>query len=255
MEGSKCTRINPEADESEDVVRFDKSLQELKDLRSQLHFAADYCESTFSNAEEKRIIVDNTKEYICRAMVTVVDHLGNVSANLNCSISNACEFTNTELRINCLKQRLVSCEEYVNKLALTGVQWNAVLPRLSPRYLLTSITNVERSKEVRRDSENQTPEAGENQDFETEKGLPLFLGTHTNKPSLAKNLTAQADGRKTDANSPIVPVRDGLSILSRRSNPTFHFQGAPKLGRNTLNRKSTYSSDIVSLIRRVRRTP
>lgn len=54
-----------------------------------------------------------------------------------------------------------------------------------------------------RDSENQTPEAGENQDFEREEGLPRFLCTRTNKPSLAKNLTAQADGRKTDANSPI----------------------------------------------------
>lgn len=255
MEDSKCTCINPEADESEDVVRFDKSLQELKDLRSQLHFAADYCESTFSNAEEKKIIVDNTKEYICKAMVTVVDHLGNVSTNLNCRISNACEFSNTELRINCLKQRLVLCEEYVNKLALAGVHWNAVLPRHSPRYLLTSIKNVERSKEVKRDSENQTLEVGENQAFKTEEGLQLFLCAHTKKPSLAKNLTAQADGKKTDANSPIVPISDGLSRLAKSSNPTFNFQGAPKLGRNAPNRKSAHSSDILSLIRRLRRTP
>ncbi|XP_030529976.1 probable protein ABIL1 [Rhodamnia argentea] len=254
MEDSKRTRINPEADESKDVVRFDKSLQELKDLRSQLHLAADYCESRFSNAEEKRMVVDNTKEYICKAMVTVVDHLGNVSANLNCCLSNACEFSSTELRIDCLKQRLVLCEGYVNKLALTGVQWNAVLPRHNPRYLLTSVKNVETSKEVRRDSENQTPEVGENQELKTEEGLPLFLCTHTNKPSLAKNLTAQADGRKTDANAIIVPVRNGLSILSKSLNPTFHFQGAPKLGRNAPIRKSAHSSDILSLIRRVRQT-
>lgn len=255
MEDSKGTRINPEADESDDVVRFDKSIRELKNLRSQLHFAADYCESTFLNAEEKKIVVDNTKEYICKAMVTVVDHLGTVSTNLNCRISNACEFSNTELRINCLKQRLVLCGEYVSKLGLTGVKWNAVLPTNSPRYLLTSIKNVEGSKEVRRDSGNQTPEAGENQEFKTEEGLQLFLFAHTSKPSLAKNLRAQADGRKADANSPIVPIRDGQSILSKTSNPIFHFQGAPKLGRNASNRKSAHGGYILSLIRRIRRAP
>ncbi|KAK3436465.1 hypothetical protein EUGRSUZ_C01259 [Eucalyptus grandis] len=251
MEDPKCTRTNPEADESEDVVRFEKSLRELKDLRSQLHFAADYCESTFLNAEEKNTIVDNTKEYVCKAMVTVVDHLGNVSANLNCCISNACEFSNAELRINCLKQRLLLCEEYSGKLASTGVQWDAVLPRHSPRYLLTSITNVERPKEVGRDSETQTLKAGENREFKTED-VPLFLYTHTNKPLLYKSLAPRADGRKTDANLSIVSVRDGLSILSKSFNPTFHFQGAPKLGRNVLRRKSTHSSDIISLIRRIR---
>lgn len=51
-----------------------------------------------------------------------------------------------------------------------------------------------------RDSEIQTQKAGENHEFETEEDVPLFLYTHTNKPSLYKNLTAQADGRKTDAN-------------------------------------------------------
>lgn len=254
MEDPKCTRTNPEADESEDVVRFEKSLRELKDLRSQLHFAADYCESTFLNAEEKNTIVDNTKEYVCKAMVTVIDHLGNVSANLNCHISNACEFSNAELRMNCLKQRLLLCEEYSGKLASTGVQWDAVLPRHSPRYLSTSITNVERPKEVGRDSETQTLKAGENREFKTEEDVPLFLYTHTNKPLLYKSLAPRADGRETDANLSIVSVRDGLSILSKSFNPTFHFQGAPKPGRNVPHRKSTYSSDIISLIRRIRRS-
>ncbi|KAF8034352.1 hypothetical protein BT93_C0602 [Corymbia citriodora subsp. variegata] len=255
MEDSECIRTNPEADESRDVVRFDKSLRELKDLRSQLHFAADYCESTFLNAEEKKTIVDNTKEYVCRALVTVVDHLGNVSANLNCRISDACEFSNAELRINCLKQRLLSCEEYSNRLASTGVQWDPVLPRHSPRYLLTAITNVERPKEVRRGSDTKTLKAGENRELKTEEDGPLFLYTHTNKPSLRKSLAAPADGRKTDANLSIVSVRDGLSILSKSLDPTFHFQGGPKFGRSTPNRKSAHSSDIISLIRRIRWTP
>lgn len=49
-------------------------------------------------------MVENTKEYICKAVVTFVDHLGNVSANLNNCISKTNEFSEAELRINCLKQ-------------------------------------------------------------------------------------------------------------------------------------------------------
>lgn len=49
-------------------------------------------------------VVENTKEYICRAVVTVVDHLGCVSANLSCLVSETNAFSDAELRINCLKQ-------------------------------------------------------------------------------------------------------------------------------------------------------
>jgi hypothetical protein len=48
--------------------------------------------------------MENTKEYICRAMVTVVDHLGNVSSNLEGLISHTNAFSDAEIRIQCLKQ-------------------------------------------------------------------------------------------------------------------------------------------------------
>jgi hypothetical protein len=48
--------------------------------------------------------MENTKEYICRAVVSVVDHLGTVSANLNGCLSQTNAFSEAELRINCLKQ-------------------------------------------------------------------------------------------------------------------------------------------------------
>lgn len=49
-------------------------------------------------------VMENTKEYICRAVVTVVDHLGSASANLDCRISQTNAFSEAEFRINCLKQ-------------------------------------------------------------------------------------------------------------------------------------------------------
>lgn len=45
----------PEAEaEVEEDMRFHNSLQELKGLQSQLHHAADYCETTFLKSEAKK---------------------------------------------------------------------------------------------------------------------------------------------------------------------------------------------------------
>ncbi|CAK9184576.1 unnamed protein product [Ilex paraguariensis] len=89
---------------SDSEKRFDNSLQELRDLRSQLYYAADYCEEAFLTSKKKRIVLENTKEYLCRAVVTVVDHLGCVSANLDYRLSESNQVSETELRIDCLKQ-------------------------------------------------------------------------------------------------------------------------------------------------------
>ncbi|GMH23809.1 hypothetical protein Nepgr_025652 [Nepenthes gracilis] len=78
-----------ELSESEDdALRFHNSLQELRGLRSHIHHAADYCEMAFLKSKDKKTLMDNTKEYICRAVVTVVDHIGTVSHNLNCRLAN-----------------------------------------------------------------------------------------------------------------------------------------------------------------------
>jgi hypothetical protein len=66
--------------------------------------------------------MENTKEYICRAMVTVVDHLGNVSSNLEGLISHTNAFSDAEIRIQCLKQvsanYLHKCTYYMHNYIL-----------------------------------------------------------------------------------------------------------------------------------------
>ncbi|PQP96539.1 putative protein ABIL5 [Prunus yedoensis var. nudiflora] len=221
IENSKpCSGQDSEAKSKPlDIVSFDKSLQELKDLRSQLHYAADYCESTFLNAKEKKVVMDNTKEYVCRAVVIVVDHLGCVSANLNGLISETNAFSETELRIDCLKQRFFLCEQYSHKLALPKVRWREILPRHNARFL-SALRDAEKTSEDLRDP--ATPASRktiDNHEFDKEAAMPLFLYTSSRKPSLSKGET----------NSALVPVRDGLSILSRGPNPTFHFQESRKM--------------------------
>ncbi|KAJ7969595.1 ABIL1-like protein [Quillaja saponaria] len=260
MEMKYKSSENPEV-EAEDPVGFDKSLQELRELRSQLHYAADYCETTFLKAKEKKDVMENTKEYLCRAVVTVVDHLGSVSANLECLVSQTNAFSEAELRINCLKQRLQSCEQYVHKLAFRKVQWSENLPRFHSRYLSApSSLTFERSnnKELRfglcRDSTNKTPsKIIDKHVVEAEEDVPRFLYTYTPVPSLVKNLTGRRTSVEGDTNSVLViPGRNGLSVLSKGSNPTFQFQMPQKVGRN---RKSLHSNDFLSLIRLTKRTP
>ncbi|KAG5009328.1 hypothetical protein JHK87_017843 [Glycine soja] len=236
--------------EVEENMHFHKSLQELRELQSQLHHAADYCETTFLKSEAKRDVLENTKEYICRVMVTVVDHLGNVSANLDGLISQTNAFSEAESKIQCLKQRLFSCEQYADKLALTKMRWREKVPRLHTRYLSSPPILERPSSEELRDSKTEDPSKLDDKHIlEKHEDLPLFL--YTQKPHGDKNLKPTSFTTLKEHNlTMVVPVQDGLSVLTKVSNPTFHFQGSPKVARH---RRSLHGSNILWLIRRTKR--
>ncbi|KAE9588185.1 hypothetical protein Lal_00003227 [Lupinus albus] len=230
----------------EQSMSFLNSLQELRELQSQLHHAADYCETTFLKSQEKKEVMENTKEYVCRALVTVVDHLGNVSANLEGLISQTNAFSEAESRIQCLKQRVLSCEQYADKLALTKMRWSEKLPRFHSRYLSAPPILERLSSEKLRDSKGEVPSKIEDK----QEDLPLFM--YTLKPHPAKNLKpATATINQYNNLAKVIPVRDGLSVLTKVSNPIFHFQGTQKDARH---RRSLHGSDILWLIRRTKRT-
>ncbi|KAL5835958.1 hypothetical protein ACOSQ3_015519 [Xanthoceras sorbifolium] len=256
MHISEVSAIQNQKTDPDEVFHFDKSLQELRDLRAQLHYAADYCESTFLNTKEKRSVVENTKEYICRALVTVVDHLGSVSAKLDHCVDDTDAFADAEFRINSLKQRLLSCEIYAHKLALNRISWSVVLPRYHRRYLSAPIAKVDKSNEDLRNPEYpSTPKITYKHEFGMED-LPLFMYTDIKKSTPVKNPSSETAVHKCDLDSALVsPVRDSVSILSKGPNPTFHFQlGSQKLGRKGFHRKSLQSTEIMSLIRRIKGT-
>ncbi|KAF8766260.1 hypothetical protein HU200_007772 [Digitaria exilis] len=79
-------------------------VQELKDLRSQLHEAADCCEKAFIKTEKKKMILEGTKSYICDAVVAVIDHLGTVSSKLEHKLQEKTDVSQAERKINFLKQ-------------------------------------------------------------------------------------------------------------------------------------------------------
>ncbi|PIA64941.1 hypothetical protein AQUCO_00100422v1 [Aquilegia coerulea] len=121
--------------EFDENARFDKSLLELKDLSSQLHYAAKYCETSFLKSQEKKMVMENTKEYICRALVTVVDHLGSVSANLEGQLLGKQQVFDSEHKMVCLQQRLLTCQEYAQKLTLCRLCRSDNFQRHHTRYI------------------------------------------------------------------------------------------------------------------------
>ncbi|CAM0882596.1 unnamed protein product [Alopecurus aequalis] len=126
------------------IQSFDGALRDLKDLRSQLHHAADCCEKAFLGTEKKKLILDSTKSYICDAVVTVVDHLGTVSSKLEHQLEDRTEITQTEQKINFLKQRLLTCEQYAITLDLLAVRMDTGAVQYHRRYLSQSMeTNNE----------------------------------------------------------------------------------------------------------------
>ncbi|XP_058763903.1 probable protein ABIL5 [Vicia villosa] len=180
---------------------------------SELTPESDYTGGDKSKKKLILCVMENTKEYICRAMVTVVDHLGNVSSNLEGLISHTNSFSDAEIKIQCLKQRLFSCEQYADKLSISNMQWREKLPRFHTRYLSSS---------------------------------PILEKSQENlKPATATN-------NKHNNLAFVMPVRDGLKVLAKVSNPTFHFQATPKVGPR--HRRSLHGSDILWLIRRTKHT-
>ncbi|XP_006644744.1 probable protein ABIL5 isoform X2 [Oryza brachyantha] len=121
---------------------FDGALRELKDLRSQLYQAADCCEKAFLGTEKKKIIMESTKGYICEAIVAVIDHLGTVSSKLERQMQEKIEITRTEKRLNFLKQRLLTCEQYAITLNVLTVRGDTDTIQYHRRYLLQSTGGI-----------------------------------------------------------------------------------------------------------------
>ncbi|KAL2929147.1 putative protein ABIL5 [Bienertia sinuspersici] len=246
--------------ESEESLRFLKSLKELKELRAQIHDAAAYCEKSYLNSEDKAIVVDNTREYLCRAVVTVVDHLGSVSANLERCIQKSDRVDETECRINCLKQKLGSCDQYNHNFTLTKFQWSKDLPRFYSRYILPPPSSSEESSSDSREPYKPTEEKRVGElEFKTDDDMPLFMYTSSNKLSLGTSPRSPLDIASKDIT--VMPVQDGKSIAPKLiRNPSFQFQDNRKpcgIRRllQSMHRKSMNEKEFMSFLRKSKKDP
>ncbi|KAL1825479.1 hypothetical protein ACET3Z_012257 [Daucus carota] len=237
--------------EADELTCFDKSLQELKDLRSQLYNAADYCQANFKNATQKQMVINNTKQYLCHAIVTVVDHLGSVSANLNQQVSAADFVSETEIRMDNLKQKLSTCQQYTQKLALHKVSWRAEFPQYHPRYIMQPLPILRRSNAMLREPSDEANGKAriikKERDTKTEGSLVSFKY----KPLLfdSSNLSKLSGFSK-----PGLLAENGLVIQPKSQHQLSQFQEKRKIKHRVLNWKPKEMNDLVSLIKWKRMT-
>ncbi|CAA6665988.1 unnamed protein product [Spirodela intermedia] len=126
----------PAADAGGGAACFGTSLRELRDLHSHLHHAADHCEAAYGRAAARKgMVVENTRKYVCDAVVRVVDHLGSAAASLESRLLWNPEMAEMEQRIACLNQRILTCQHYAFIIDLEGLRINPELPRHLPRYV------------------------------------------------------------------------------------------------------------------------
>ncbi|KAJ8536899.1 hypothetical protein K7X08_035300 [Anisodus acutangulus] len=116
---------------------FSDSLKDLKNLRKQLYAAAEYFELSYSNDEQKDVVVDTLKEYAIKALVNTVDHLGSVTYKVSDLLDEKVdEVSGTELRISCIEQRLKTCQEYIDNEGLSQQSLVIHTPKYHKRYIL-----------------------------------------------------------------------------------------------------------------------
>ncbi|KAL9228891.1 hypothetical protein vseg_004421 [Gypsophila vaccaria] len=115
---------------------FVKALQELKNLKPQLHSAAEYCEKSYLHSEQKEMLLDNFKDYTVRAVVNTVDHLGTVAYKLTDLVEQqTSEVSTMEVKVTCLNQKLRTCQTYTDREGLRQQQLVATIPRHHKRYI------------------------------------------------------------------------------------------------------------------------
>lgn len=246
----------------DDAAQFQKSLKELRNFSSQLYHAADYCKTAFLSSPDKTRILETTKEYVSRAVVVVVDHLGTMSANLECCISKSNSVSETEHKIHSLKQRIGTCQNHSYKISLARFYWGADFSRYHCRYIWLPSKDSTVSGSVSSHSKICIDAKNEEGTLFEEVEL-LHLDTYNCKPFVVesssndmkkKNVVPASLNISRDYKNMRPVDDDGLPILPKIKNSVFHFQEAEKIKRGTINWKlMMQNTDIAALIKRGKR--
>ncbi|KAL6534775.1 hypothetical protein OROGR_013450 [Orobanche gracilis] len=160
---------------------FVTALQELKNLRPQLYSAADYCENSYLNSEQKQMVLDNLKDYTIRTLVNAIDHLGTVAYKLSDILEQQTpDISSMDLRVTCLNQRIRTCQTYTEKQGLREQQVLDIFPRHHKHYILPITVNkkVQFSPHIQTDPK-QTVQANIRLHPSAAKTIPWHLASET----------------------------------------------------------------------------
>ncbi|KNA22347.1 hypothetical protein SOVF_035020 [Spinacia oleracea] len=116
---------------------FADSLKDLKNLRTQLYSAAEYFELSYTNDDQKQLVIETLKDYAIKALVNTVDHLGSVTYKVNDLLEEKVEeVSETEFHVSCIEQRLRTCQEYIDREGMAQQSSIIDTPKYHKRYVL-----------------------------------------------------------------------------------------------------------------------
>lgn len=119
------------------TLLFSDSLKDLKNLRKQLYAAAEYFELSYTNDDQKQLVVETLKDYAIKALVNTVDHLGAVSCKVNDLLGEKVnEVSTAELRVSSIQQRLKVCQGCFDHEGLAQQSSLIDIPKYHKRYIL-----------------------------------------------------------------------------------------------------------------------
>ncbi|KAJ7959360.1 Protein ABIL2 [Quillaja saponaria] len=142
MTASSIQHVSRDASNYDEVsmhqsMLFSDSLKDLKNLRTQLYSAAEYFELSYTNDDQKHMVVETLKDYTIKALVNTVDHLGSVTYKVNDLLDEKVdEVSGTELRVSCIEQRIRMCQEYIDHEGVTQQSLVINTPTYHKRYIL-----------------------------------------------------------------------------------------------------------------------
>ncbi|EYU45257.1 hypothetical protein MIMGU_mgv1a012015mg [Erythranthe guttata] len=126
-------------------MQFADSLKDLKNLREQLYSAAEYFESSYEKDDHQQFVIESSKDYVAKALVSTVDHLGSVADKLNKFVDEkANEFSTTNIRFSCIEQRLNTFRGFID---LRGVSQKSLIeaPKHYKQYIIPGTSRISSS--------------------------------------------------------------------------------------------------------------
>ncbi|KAL6979431.1 hypothetical protein U1Q18_021097 [Sarracenia purpurea var. burkii] len=98
------------------TMLFADNLKDLKNIRKQLYSAAEYFEQSYCKDDhQQQSVVETSKDYISKAIVGTVDHLGSVAHKINKFLDEKVgEVSGAELQLSCIEQRIRTCQKFTD---------------------------------------------------------------------------------------------------------------------------------------------
>ncbi|KAJ8649553.1 hypothetical protein MRB53_002576 [Persea americana] len=133
----------------EQNLLFSDSLKDLKTLRTQLYYAAEYFEVSYTNDDHKETVANTLKDYAVRAIVNTVDHLGCASDKVNGLFDEkADEVAATELRVSCIEQKIQTCQAHNDREGISQQSLAIMTPKYHKRYSLPAGESISGSTQT-----------------------------------------------------------------------------------------------------------